>query len=85
MNYDDTHVTEAQLATVNAPDFDMAVMADDSGCKPCYLYSTPLDSGPFVIRPTWRRLVVHVPDVTAPGLQQRLLDTLGVQLLDVPF
>lgn len=85
MNYDDTHVTQAQLATVQANDFDMAVMADDSGKQPWYLYSTPRDGRPYISRPTWRRLVVHVADIAAPGLEQRLLDALGVKLMDVPF
>ncbi|KQW51213.1 MULTISPECIES: hypothetical protein [unclassified Roseateles] len=85
MKYDDTHVNEAALSVVNGSDFDMAVMADESGKPMRYLCSCPPLGVPYVRRESWRRLVVHVADCDAPGLQQRLLDALGVDLMDVPF
>ena len=85
MKYDDTHAQEAQLAAVDANAFDMAVMADESGKRPRYLFSSPPRGQPYAARETWRRLVVHVPDVDAPGTEQRVLQALGVELDDVPF
>ena len=86
MTYDDTHVTRFQLAGVDATAYDMAVMTDESGKPLRYLYSTPLDGRRYRggSRP-WRRLVVHVDDVDAPGVAAGLLDALGVELMDVPF
>jgi hypothetical protein len=40
---------------------------------------------PYARREKWRRLVVHVADVDAPGAHHRLLDKLGIELMDVPF
>jgi len=85
MTYDDTHATEAQLEGLDANAFDMAVMADDSGKRPRYLFSSPPRGLPRVAGAPWRRLVVHVPDVDAPGAEQRVLQALGVELDDVPF
>jgi hypothetical protein len=86
MTYDDTHVTPLQLAAVEASTYHMAVMADESGKPLRYLYSTPQGGQryPGGCR-HWRRLVVHVDDVDAPGIVERLLDALGVELMDVPF
>ncbi|KQV52826.1 hypothetical protein ASC95_08455 [Pelomonas sp. Root1217] len=85
MKYDDTHVNEAALSVVRGGDFDLAVMVDESGKPMRYLYSSPPLGVPYRPRELWRRLVVHVSDCGAPGLSQRLLDALGVELLDVPF
>jgi len=85
MKYDDAHVNEPGLGVVRGSDFDMAVMVDESGKPMRYLYSCPPFGVPYVRREVWRRLVVHVADVDAPGAQQRLLDALGIELDDVPF
>lgn len=86
MTYDDTHVRPAQLASLDATTYDMGVMTDESGKPMRYLYSTPVKGQPYRAgRTHWRRLVVHVDDVDAPGIEKRLLDALGVELMDVPF
>lgn len=85
MKYDDTHVNEAALSVVRGSDFDMAVMADESGKPMRYLFSSPPFGVSYAKREVWRRLVVHITDVDAPGAQQRLLDALGIELDDVPF
>lgn len=86
MTYDDTHVKPGQLAGLDAATFDMAVMMDEFGKPLRYLYSTPLGGKRYRVGCRhWRRLVVHVDDVDAPGIEARLLDALGVELMDVPF
>jgi hypothetical protein len=85
MKYDDTHVNEAALSVVRGADFDMAVMVDESRKPMRYLYSCPPFGVPYARREVWRRLVVHVSDIDAPGVRERLLDAAGVDLLDVPF
>ena len=81
----DTHVNEAALSVVRGSDFDMAVMVDELEKPMRYLFSCPPLGVPYVRREVWRRLVVHVDDMDAPGLTHRLLDAAGVELQDVPF
>lgn len=86
MTYDDIHVTPMQFAGVDATAFDMGVLTDESGKPMRYLYSTPLQGKPYRLGCRhWRRLVVHVDDVDAPGIVARTLDALGIELMDVPF
>lgn len=85
MNYEDTHINEAALGAVRGADFDMTAMTDESSKAMRYLHSSPPFGVPYVRRERWRRLVVHVADVDAPGTAERLLDALGIQLMDVPF
>ncbi|MCY4746454.1 hypothetical protein NYO99_15835 [Pelomonas sp. UHG3] len=86
MTYDDTHLKPFQLTGIDAAAFDMGVMTDDSGKPMRYLYSTPLPGHAYRVGCTrWRRLVVRVDDVDAPGIEERVLDALGIELMDVPF
>lgn len=86
MTYDDTHATPLQLAAIDASAFDMGVIADESGKQMRYLYSTSIRGEPYRVGCRhWRRLVVHVDDVDAPGIVERTLDALGIELMDVPF
>jgi hypothetical protein len=86
MTYDDTHVTPLQLAGLDASAFDMGVMVDESGRPMRYLYSTSIRGEPYRVDCRhWRRLVVHVDDVNVPGIVERTLGALGIELMDVPF
>lgn len=86
MKYDDTHVGPLQLAGMDPSAYDMGVIADESGRPMRYVYSTPPHGQPYSAGcRNWRRLVVHVDDVGAPGIVERLRDALGIELMDVPF
>lgn len=79
-----TCATEADLHGLDASDFAVAHLVDDSGRKPRYLFNVyPSLSAPA--GQPYRRLLVHVADAYDLATVRRVLDVLRVLPSPVPF
>lgn len=79
-----TLATEADLVALDAADFAVAHLVDDSGRKPRYLFNVHPSLQATAAAPQ-RRLLVHVADAYDLATVRRILSALKVEPSPVPF